>query len=111
MELSALTDDETLVLVGFMRVVARADGQFTEEEEQHVAIVERVLGPERFRQATLDARAKLGDLDALKAAAKEVTRQDARVMIYKVLTNLAASDEITREEEKPLRWLASWWRL
>jgi hypothetical protein len=111
MELSELTSEEAMVLVGFMRIIVRADGEYSDEERQHVAIVERALGAERFQQAMLDVRGHVDRLDELKAAAKEVTRPEARQMIYKVLANVAASDETTPDEEKPLRWLASWWKI
>lgn len=111
MELSELTSDEALVLVGFMRIIVRADGDFSDAEREHVANVEAELGPERFQQAMLDVRGQLDKLDLLKAAAKDVTRPDARRRIYDVLENIAASDDISSEEEKPLRWLASWWQL
>lgn len=111
MELSELTQDEVLVLVGFMRVVVRADGQYSDEEREHVAIVETALGRERFHQAMLDVRGRADGLDALKAAAKAITRPEARRTIYDVLQKIAASDEVTPTEEKPLRWLASWWQL
>lgn len=111
MELSELTSDEALVLVGFMRIVVRADGDYSEAERQHVAIVEQALGVERFQQAMLDVRGHADKLEQLKAAAKNVTRPDARRTIYDVLQKIAASDEVSVEEEKPLRWLASWWAL
>jgi hypothetical protein len=111
MELSELTSDEALVLVGFMRIIVRADGEYSDAERQHVAIVEQALGPARFQQAMLDVRGQADKLDELKAAAKNVTRPEARRAIYDVLQKIAASDDISAEEEKPLRWLASWWAL
>ncbi len=111
MELSELTSDEALVLVGFMRIVVRADGDYSEAERQHVALVERALGEERFQKAMLDVRGQLDKLDLLKAAAKSVTRPEARRTIYDVLEKIAASDEIVVAEEAPLKWLASWWKL
>jgi hypothetical protein len=47
----------------------------------------------------------------LKNAAREITRQQARVLIFAELTALAAADGTSSEEEKPLAWLASWWSL
>ena len=111
MELSELTDDEALVLVGFMRVVIRADGEYSQAEQQHVALVERALGPDRFKQAMLVVRGRLEKLELLKTAAKGVTRPEARRTIYDVIQKIAESDDVSVEEEKPLRWLASWWAL
>ncbi len=111
MELSELTHDETLVLVGFMRVVIQADGQFSNAEREHVALVRTALGTDRFTQAMLEATQAFPDNDALKRATKAVTRPGARHAIHDVLVKIAASDTITTEEEKPLRWLESWWEL
>lgn len=111
MELSLLTHDETLVLVGFMRVVIQADGEFSNPEREHVALVRTALGTDRFTQAMLEATKAFPDNDTLKRATKAVTRPEARSAIHDVLVKIAASDAITPEEEKPLRWIESWWEL
>lgn len=111
MELSELNYDETLVLVGLMRVVIQADGQFSGAEREHVAIVSTALGMERFHQAMLDATNQFPDNDHLKRATKAVTRPAARKAIHDVLVKIAASDKVTPEEERPLRWVESWWEL
>lgn len=107
MQLSDLNDDEALVLVGFMRVVIQADGEYSDDERKHVAIVETALGSERFQHAM----SQVGELDALKALAKRVARREAQHAIFDVLSKIAGSDGLTSEEEKPLRWLASWWKV
>lgn len=111
MELSQLTSDETLVLVGLMRVVIQADGEFSNPEREHVALVRTALGTDRFTQAMLTATEQYPDNETLKNAAKAVTRVEARKAIHDVLVKIAASDTITAEEEKPLRWLESWWEI
>ncbi len=111
MELSQLTHDETLVLVGFMRVVIQADGEFSETEREHVALVRTALGTERFTNAMREASAAFPDNATLKDAAKAITRREAREAIHDVLVKVAASDTITKEEDKPLRWIESWWEL
>lgn len=111
MELSELSHDETLVLVGFMRVVIQADGDFSDAEREHVARVRTALGMERFHAAMLEAQTSFTSNDALKVAAKAVTRAEARRIIHAVLVDVAESDSVTPEEEKPLRWLESWWEI
>lgn len=111
MKLSELSSDEALVLVGFMRIIVRADGDFSDAEREHVHSVEAELGYDRFQKAMLDVRGHADQLDLLKTAAKAVTRPEARRTIYDRLEDIAASDDISSEEEKPLRWLASWWQL
>jgi tellurite resistance protein len=111
MDLSDLSHDETLVLVGFMRVVIQADGQFSDGERQHVALVRTALGLERFHAAMIEATERFPDNDALKTATKAITRPEARRTIHDVLVTIAESDRLTPDEDKPLRWLESWWDL
>jgi tellurite resistance protein len=111
MELSQLTHDEVLVLVGFMRVVIQADGEFSNAEREHVALVRTALGTDRFTKAMLEATDAFPDNESLKRATKAVTRPEARRVIHDVLVKVAESDAITPEEEKPLRWIESWWEL
>lgn len=111
MELSQLTHDEVLVLVGFMRVVIQADGEFSNAEREHVAIVRTALGTDRFTQAMALAASRFEDVEVLKTATKAITRPEARRVIHDVLVKIAQSDAITPEEEKPLRWIESWWEL
>lgn len=111
MELAELTHDETLVLVGFMRVVIQADGAFSDEEREYVDMVRQALGTERFTEAMREATRGFPDNATLKTAAKAVTRAAARDAIYQVLLTIAASDTISKEEDKPLRWIESWWEI
>jgi hypothetical protein len=59
----------------------------------------------------LEATERFQDNEALKAATKAITRPEARRTIHDVLVKVAESDRITPDEEKPLRWLESWWGL
>lgn len=111
MELFQLTDEELLVLVGFLRVVVQADGEFSSAERDHVAIIRTALGEERLHHAMLQAAERFPDNESLKAATKAISRPDARRTIHEVLVRVAESDRVTPEEEKPLRWLESWWEL
>lgn len=111
MQLSELNHEETVVLLGFMRVIIQADGSFTENEREHVARVREALGAERFQTAMHEASQRFEDNDALKNATKAVESADARKLIHALLVEVAESDRVTSEEEKPLRWLESWWSL
>jgi uncharacterized tellurite resistance protein B-like protein len=111
MELHELSHEEEIVLVGLLRDIAQADGRYTLAEKAQIDAVRAALGGERFDTAVVAARERFTTRDALKAAAREITRQDARALIYAKLTDLAAADGTSAEEEKPLAWLASWWNL
>jgi uncharacterized tellurite resistance protein B-like protein len=111
MELHELSHEEEVVLVGLLRDVAQADGRYSAAEKAHIDALRAALGGERFDAAIRVARERFPSRDALKNAAREITRQQARVLIFAELTALAAADGTSSEEEKPLAWLASWWSL
>jgi len=111
MELRELSPEEDVVLVGLLREVSSADGRYSESEKRHIDRVRATLGEARFDAAVALARERFKSREAVKVAAKTVTRKDARVVIYDTLDARAASDGRTAEEEKPLAWLASWWEL
>ena len=111
MNLSELNHEETVVLLGFMRVIIQADGEFTESERVHVANVRDTLGLERFQTAMHEATQRFDTNDALKDATKAIARPEAREVIHALLVEVAEADSVTPEEEKPLRWIESWWSL
>lgn len=111
MELTELTHDEDLALVGLLREVVQADADYTDEERASIFNLRREMGEERFDQAVAEAREKFKSRGELKDFAKTIDRQQARQLIYDTLHHVAESDGIDQQEEKPLRWLASWWGL
>ncbi len=111
MELHELNHEEEIVLVGLLRDIAQADGRYTVAEKRHVDAVRDALGGERFDAAVRAARERFDNREALKSAARGVTRPPARALIFAKLADLAAADGTSAEEEKPLAWLASWWDL
>jgi uncharacterized tellurite resistance protein B-like protein len=111
MELSDLTPEEDVVLLGLLREVVTADGKYTNVEKRGVDRVRTRLGEARFDKAMQDAQSRFAQPGALKEAAKAVTRQPARAAIFAVLSDVAADDGMAQEEMKPLNWLASWWDL
>ncbi|MBX3260085.1 MAG: hypothetical protein KIS78_04750 [Labilithrix sp.] len=127
----SLTDDELLAFGGLARLLVRADGSFTEDEA--VALEDAFLdlfstsaeaqGP--YRTAPIESRpealpvdlqelleragAALPDEAAVLAAARRVTRHEAREAIFGVLYVIAASDVITSSEWSILDWLTKEW--
>ena len=65
----------------------------------------------RFDRAVAGAKERFPTRTSLKDAAKTITHPAARRAMYDFLKSLAASDELTIDEGKALRWLASWWQL
>ena len=112
MEIHDLTSEEEVCLMGRLREIILADEDYSEPERVQVLLLRKALGDERFDRAIDEAKKRYaGSRHALKEHAKTITRPDARALIYATLEKVAASDGITETEDKPLKWLASWWDL
>jgi len=110
MEISELTPEEDIALVGLLREVVQADETYSDEEKQSIHSLRAIMGDVRFQQAMKGAD-RFGSRAELKDFVKKIDRQEARQLIYDVLHQVAESDGLDTSEEKPLRWLASWWGL
>ena len=111
MGLSQLNDEELVALAGLMREVIQADHEYTESERQCVDELAAEIGEERFARVFDEAKRSLTSRHEVKEHAKTVARPEARRAIFDFLMRLSAADGVDRDEEKPLRWLASWWDL
>lgn len=112
MRLSELNEHEELALLGLMREIVQADGEYSPGERRAVDELREELGAARFDKAILRAMDAFDSRAELKEHAKKnVTRPEAQKAIYAALERVAASDGVTESEEKPLAWLASWWGL
>ncbi len=111
MEIDELTPDEELALVGLLREVIQADGEYTDMERAAVRIVRDGLGAARFDDAIGRAQARFRSRADLKDHARTIGRPEARKLIFDVLEHVARVDGVDQAEEKPLAWLASWWSL
>jgi hypothetical protein len=133
-----LTPGELLAFAGLARLVIQADGRFTQDEQVALEAASAELfteppavegGPYRTQASGEDeeaatkpdpellwslierSQAALPDEDAVRRAAKAVTRQEAREAIFGVLYEVAASDVITKSEWPLVEWLASEWNI
>lgn len=112
MTLADLTEDEKLVLGALIRLMVRADGRFTEEEEQRIhEIGEAIGGAEALWRVVSDSAQRYTSEAATFAAIPTVTRQDAREMLYDVLLDVARADAITAAEERVLARLREAWNI
>ena len=106
-----LTDDERLALAGLVRLMVKADGEFSPEEAGAVAEMAQDLGEAPFWAAIDRAAQELTDDDKIRAAARAVTRADARETIYGALLGLSQHGATTGGEDDLLEWLADEWEL
>lgn len=112
MKLSDLTRDEQLALGGLLRILIRADGDFTEEEEERVgALGEELGGRDVLWKAISDSAQAFADDDAITRAGAAVSRPEARALILGVLTNVAGSDGVDASEQGIVDGLRAAWAM
>lgn len=109
MDLDDFSADEDLALLGLMRAVIQADGDYSNEERAEVIALRDEMGADRFDSAIAGARERFGTLAALKEHAKSIHREPVRSTIMRRLMAVAASDGVDESEEAPIRWLAHAW--
>lgn len=109
MSLSTLTAEEATVLLGMLREVVQADGEYSAEEAAEMAQIKEALGDERFEAAVEAARTTFTSRRVLAEWVPKVTRPEARDVILDTLSAVAASDDIAPGEDEPIQWLAKAW--
>lgn len=110
MNLVDLTRDEQLALGGLIRLMVRADGVFTEEEEQRIdAIGEELASRELIWRMISDSAQAFPNDAALRRAAAAVTRTEVRELMLGVLSSVAVADTVTPGERGLLDSLRAAW--
>ena len=114
-----LTDSERLTFGALLRTLIRLDGYTTPEEQ---AVVHSVVGDLIQTPPGVDVADVLATLlersaqlykddEAVRAAAEQVTRPEARDAIYGALYEISAAGTITLGESSLLDWLAARWNI
>lgn len=103
-----LTPEEDVVLMGLLREIVQADGEYSADEQRVVSKIQAEMGDARF-QAAMAGAAEFASRGELKDACKTITRGDAQRVIFQRLMAVASSDGISTGEQKPLEWLAQLW--
>ena len=125
---TALEPHEQLAFAGLARVLVRADGTFPAREGAALEQVAKdILAPAAsptspYRDksspeadpgaiwALIDrAATELPTEEAVKIAARQVTRPEAREAIFGALLQIASSDVVSPEEWPVLDWLSAQW--
>ncbi len=109
MDLDDFTPNEDLALLGLMRAVIQADGDYSNEERAEVAALREEMGAKRFEDAIGKAKERFGTLAALKEHVKSIDRVPVQSSILRKLMTVAAADGVAESEEAPIRWLAHAW--
>jgi len=120
MNFSTLTNEERLLLGALIRLLVRADGAFSEAEETMITTIGNELAIEanavrdggRALWAAVSDSAQHFPSDAsIRAAIPEVTRPEARELIFAVLVGVASADTASLAERTILDALRLAWSL
>jgi len=111
MNIDQLSQPERMALGGLIRLMVRSDGDFSEEEEARINAIGELRGGGRaaiWKLISESAQALPGE-EAIRAAAAQVVRDDARTTFLAILTSIAEEGGITDGERSLIDWLRKSW--
>lgn len=109
MTLEELEHDEKVALVALLGLMARLDGSASRDEITLLTRVIRELGEDAYEEVAADAAAL--DDDGVRQAARDVTRPEAREVLYELLYDMALHESVVEREAELLAWLRTEWQL
>jgi hypothetical protein len=101
---------ELVTLLATLGLMARLDGDASSEETEFLDQIASEVGEQRFGKAATEA-AQFADAEAIVRSAAQVTRAEARELIYSLLFDMAVRESIVAREAELLDKLASIWGL
>jgi len=111
MKLSSLTDTERLALGGLLRLLVRADGEFSEQEEEKInALGDELGGREQLWRAISDSAQAFKTDQDIRAAGIGIERPEVRTLTLRLLKQVALSDSMSPGEEGILSALSAAWK-
>ncbi|HMJ12794.1 MAG TPA: hypothetical protein VK524_15335 [Polyangiaceae bacterium] len=110
MNAAELEHRELVTLLSTLGLMARLDGEASSEEADFLEQIAREVGDERFGKAATEA-AQFADAEAIVRAAAQVTRPEARELIFALLFDMAVRESIVAREAELLDRLATIWGL
>lgn len=111
MKLADLTKIEQQALFSLIRIVVRADSEFSAEEAAGLMDVAEELGADEFEDLMNESAAWIIDEDTVKERAQAVERKEIQEEIYGTLYTIASTDGTNARENELLDWLAEAWEL
>jgi hypothetical protein len=112
MELTDLTQLETLALVGLLEFVVMEDGLLTDDEERQVQDVVRSLGALHYEELIDEFDSQYADESDFRSLLESVSRQDSRELIYGTILGAADANTLMGYPAPDLlRWLVSEWNI
>ncbi len=107
--LKDLAPSDQLALAALLRLLVRLDGHFTAGEQEELGDLALSMGERRFWQVMDQAAQTLPGEANIREAARGVTDQAARELLYVALVRVAESDVIQASEAGLLEWLRTEW--
>ncbi len=109
MELSDLSHDEQLALLGLVQFIGESNHQVTDEESDTIGDIVAELGEAHYRKVAAEADERFADEEALRAFLVGVKRPEARELIYGTVLEVALADTMIEGESELLDGLANTW--
>jgi hypothetical protein len=110
MTAAELDHRELVTLLATLGLMARLDGDASSEEVEFLDEIAADVGEERFSKAATEA-AQFADAEAIVRNAGQVSRPEARELIFSLLYEMALAESIVAREAELLDKLASIWGL
>ena len=112
MEITELSRNERVALVALMEAVAFSNNTISEGERRQIEAVVEALGEEEYRDLLEQADEKYASVEDLKSGLADITRQEARSLIFGTVWEEAVADpDINHFETELLDWLATQWEI
>lgn len=110
MKLSDLTNDERLALGGLLRILVRADGEFSTAEEERIdAVGDEIGGRELLWKAISESAQHFKNDQEIRRAGIGISRPEVRELVLSVLESVAIADTMSPAEEGILVALKAQW--
>jgi hypothetical protein len=112
MELTDLTRDERVALVGLTKILLTSDGKVSDEEVEHIEAIIEDVGDDSYTEA-LDTYEETfaTDRERFRQFLTTITRQEARELIFGTVLEAAGAEAVGPAEAEPLDWLAKAWNV
>lgn len=111
MELKDLNDKERLALVALIEAILESDAAVSDAELDKLDAVVEKIGEELYEETAEAVSDRFQSEESLRAFLPEITRQEARELIFGTALDTALSDSIDTYEGDLLDWLAKTWEI
>ena len=109
MEVDELSDEEQIAFLGLAKLIVRADGILSADENDFLLKLAGDWGGKAFSSKIQQAGRIYSTTKDAMTAADAITRHEVQEFVFYHLVDLAASDDVVEEEAQILGTLAMKW--